>query len=282
MSAQIYDPRACTLGEGPLWHPLRAQLFWFDILGKRLMSRSGDAQLEWHFDDYVSAAGWIDQQHLLIATTTGLIRFNLETGAKNSLIELEANNPITRSNDGRADAFGGFWIGTMGIDAEPEVGAIYRYYKGALRLLFPNITIPNAICFSPDGLTAYFTDTPKQIIWRQPLERKNGWPIGDPVPHIDLRSDNLNPDGAVIDTKGDLWCAQWGASRIARYDLDGRFVRAIRIPTSQASCPAFGGETQSQLFITSASADLASDQFAGRTYVVETGAKGQVEHKVLL
>jgi sugar lactone lactonase YvrE len=26
-------------------------------------------------------------------------------------------------------------------------------------LLFPDITIPNAICFSPDGAIAYFTDT---------------------------------------------------------------------------------------------------------------------------
>jgi hypothetical protein len=31
----------CTLGEGPLWHPEREQLFWFDIMGKRL-SRTGD------------------------------------------------------------------------------------------------------------------------------------------------------------------------------------------------------------------------------------------------
>jgi sugar lactone lactonase YvrE len=26
-------------------------------------------------------------------------------------------------------------------------------------LLYPRITIPNAICFSPDGAIAYFTDT---------------------------------------------------------------------------------------------------------------------------
>jgi len=31
----------------------------------------------------------------------------------------EAGNPITRSNDGRADPFGGFWIETMGKQAEP-------------------------------------------------------------------------------------------------------------------------------------------------------------------
>ena len=28
----VFDDRRCELGEGPLWHPVREQLFWFDIL----------------------------------------------------------------------------------------------------------------------------------------------------------------------------------------------------------------------------------------------------------
>ena len=32
----IFDETQCQLGEGPLWHPLRSTLFWFDILGKQL------------------------------------------------------------------------------------------------------------------------------------------------------------------------------------------------------------------------------------------------------
>ena len=35
MTPQIHDATHCHLGEGPLWHPKRWQLFWFDILGKR-------------------------------------------------------------------------------------------------------------------------------------------------------------------------------------------------------------------------------------------------------
>lgn len=282
MTAQIYDNRICALGEGPIWHPLRSQLFWFDILGKRLMSQMDGKPLKWQFDDYVSAAGWLDQQHFMIATATNLIRFNIETGATDPIVALEANNPVTRSNDGRADAFGGFWIGTMGINAEREAGAIYRYYKGEIRQLFPKITIPNAISFSPDGRTAYFTDTPKQIIWRQSLDGKTGWPVGDPVQHIDLRPENLNPDGAVVDAAGHLWNAQWGASRVARYDANGVFDRAFDIPASQASCPAFGGADQKHLFVTSASVGLTPNECAGLTYKIETGFMGQTEHQVLL
>lgn len=281
----IYDPRPCALGEGPLWHPLRGQLFWFDIIGKRLLSRLGDVPYEWQFDQHVSAAGWIDAQTLLIATETGLEQFNIETGNRQPLTALEADNPVTRSNDGRADAHGGFWIGTMGKNAEPDAGAIYRYYQGELRQLFPKITISNAICFAPDGRTAYFTDTVKRIIWRQMLDEKSGWPMGEPEPHIDLREAGLNPDGAVIDAQGCLWSAQWGAGRVARYGLDGQLLQSLEIPAAQASCPAFGGADLTRIFVTSASVGLAANapdaDAAGKTYVLQTDIKGQAEHPVI-
>lgn len=280
----IYDARPCALGEGPLWHPIRGQLFWFDIIGKRLLSRLGDVPIEWQFDQHVSAAGWIDAQNLLLATETGLEQFDIETGKRQPLTPLEADNPITRSNDGRADAHGGFWIGTMGKNTQTGAGAIYRYYRGELRELFPKITIPNAICFAPDGLTAYFTDTVTGIIWRQPLDEKSGWPIGEPEHHIDLRKTGLNPDGAVIDADGCLWNAQWGAGRVARYGTDGQFQHALEIPATQTSCPAFGGPDLTQIFVTSASAALAANaadaDMAGKTYVLLTDVKGQAEHQV--
>jgi sugar lactone lactonase YvrE len=46
----IFDNTLCQLGEGPLWHPERGELFWFDILGRRLHWLGGART----FDDYVS------------------------------------------------------------------------------------------------------------------------------------------------------------------------------------------------------------------------------------
>ena len=96
MTTDIYDARACQLGEGPLWHPERQQLFWFDILGKRLMSRDGDTALAWEFDEYVSAAGWIDRDTLMIASQSALLRFDIPSGDHEVILPLEAERRTRR------------------------------------------------------------------------------------------------------------------------------------------------------------------------------------------
>lgn len=278
----VYDARPCALGEGALWHPLRGQLFWFDILGKRLLTNGA----EWQFDEMVSAAGWVDRDILLIASETALLRFDIPTGRREIVVPLEADNPLTRSNDGRADRQGGFWIGTMGRAAQAGAGAIYRFYRGEVRLLFPGITIPNAICFAPDGQAAYFTDTRSQIIQRVTLDA-NGWPNAAPQPFIDLRAADENPDGAVTDAAGNLYVALWGAGCVAVFGPKGQHLRKIAFPASQLTCPAFGGADLGQIYCTSATegmspADLARSPDAGKTFAAAAGARGTPEPQVIL
>lgn len=274
---QVFDDRACALGEGPLWHPLRKELFWFDILGKRLLSKAQ----EWSFDEHVSAAGWVDEETLLVASETGLWRFSIASGTRERVVALEADNPVTRSNDGRADPFGGFWIGTMGKALEQGAGAIYRYYQGELRQIVDEITVSNSICFAPDGARAYFSDTETGTVQWFRLSASDGWPINGPEMFLDFREDNLRPDGSVVDAEGNLWNAQWGASRVAVYNPDGSLRDVIAVPASQSTCPAFGGADLDTLFVTSA-ADGVDEPDAGKTFMQKTDARGQAEHQVIL
>ncbi|ASM72939.1 MULTISPECIES: SMP-30/gluconolactonase/LRE family protein [Roseobacteraceae] len=280
---EVFSDTICALGEGPLWHPTRKQLFWFDIIGKKMLSRTTAGEQVWLFDDHVSAAGWVSDTVLLIASERELFTFDVETSAREHVAPLDGDNPVTRSNDGRADPQGGFWIGTMGKGHEPRAGAIYRYYRGAVRQLVDQVTVSNAICFSPDGRYAYYTDTVRKRIMRSELDAE-GWPLGEPQVFIDLREEGVFPDGAVVDASGHLWNAQWGASRVACYAPDGSFVRAVAVPATQASCPCFGADGLRTLYVTTAAVgmDRIKDPKAGMTFVQQMDVTGQAEHRVIL
>nr|WP_281494089.1 SMP-30/gluconolactonase/LRE family protein [Jannaschia sp. S6380] len=274
------------MGEGALWHPGRRQLFWFDITARRLMTREGDTPRDWHWDEMVSAAGWVDDDTLLIAGETAFWRFDIDTGQREKLAPLEADKPGNRSNDGRADPLGGFWIGTMDKQAKPGAGAIYRYFRGEVRKLYQDISIPNAICFAPGGDTAYFADTAKGAIWKQHIDRA-GWPSGRPEIFVDFSGVGLAPDGAVCDAEGNVWVAQWGGWRVACHGPDGRFRSAVACGAAHTTCPAFGGADMRSIFVTSATQGLSEDArehqpAGGCTWVAEVPVRGLPERRVIL
>ena len=286
-AARVFDDTACGLGEGPLWHPGRQCLYWFDIDGRRLHWRGETGAGSHGFERTVTAAGVVDDDALLVASDVGLLRLDLDSGRHETVREVEADDPATRSNDGRADPHGGFWFGTMGRGAEPGAGAIYRYFRGELRRLHANVTIPNSICFAADGRTAWFSDTHERRVMRQRVDERDGWPLGEPETWLDFADADRKPDGAVTDAEGTLWIAFWGEGCMDGYDVDGRHAARVRLPTANVTCPAFGGEGLDRLYCTSATLGLEEDArraqpHAGATFEVDVGARGRPEPVVAL
>ena len=283
----VFSNEKCQLGEGPLWHPLRGELLWFDITNSTLHAQSLDHYKTYKFDQNVSAAAWIDEGSVLISGESDLQILSLDTGDKQVLIKVDADNHITRSNDGRADRQHGFWISTMGKNAEQSAGAIYRYYKGELRCLHKDITIPNAICFSPNGDAAYFADSMKKHLYMQKLDVQTGWPLSEAEIFIDFTPMEKTPDGAVTDALGNIWIAFWGEGMVEGYSPDGKSLGQIQCPTPHTTCPAFGGDDFSTLYVTTAMQGLdedalSNDENAGKTFSAITNIKGMAEPNVLL
>lgn len=279
----IHDQRICDLGEGAFWHPTLRQFFWFDILNGTLHSNDREGARKWRMPEMVSAMAWVDDDVVLIAGERDLFLFSLDSEEILPLCELEADKPQNRSNDGRADRQGGFWIGTMAKDPAHRLGqgAIYRFHHGELRKLYAGVSIPNAICFSPDGGTAYFADTMAQTVWKVALDGQ-GWPSGEREVFLDFTGTGIYPDGATVDAEGNLWSAQWGQGRVACYSPAGDFLREVKVDAPHSSCPAFGGPDMTTLFVTTALEEMtpearAAFPDAGKVFAVEKVAKGLAE-----
>ncbi|CCD97510.1 SMP-30/gluconolactonase/LRE family protein [Bradyrhizobium sp. STM 3809] len=286
--ATVLCAERCHLGEGPTYDPRTDTAWWFDIReGLLFEAVIGTGEVRRHaLGRMASALGRIDAHSQLIVAEDGLYIRTVADGTLSLYLPLEADNPATRSNDSRVHPSGTFWIGTMGRKAERGLGAIYALHRGEIVRLFPNITIPNAICFSPDGATGYFADTDDNVLYRVGLDPQTGLPRG--APEVLLRHSGVGGlDGAVVDAEGRIWNARWGSGCVDVYSPQGEHLRCISVPASQASCPAFVGEGLSRLLVTSAWQDMdaaarAADPGHGQTFLLDVGARGRAEPDVLL
>lgn len=265
--AELFVDSRCELGEGPFWHPLLGRLFWFDILNRTMLSAGTDGHIVDRivFKDTVSAAGVIDKDTLAVAQSGTLLRYQFSTDTSTPIIGVEDDVPTNRTNDSRVDRQGGFWIGVMGRKGEAGVGGVYRYAKGTLTKLIENIRVPNSICFSPDGRTAYFTDSGRMIV-KCALDPETGMPAG---PWEDFYTmDGLGgADGSVVDSEGFLWNARWGGGAVIRISPDGKLDKVVEVPgVTRVSCPAFGGADLKTLYLTTAREHMTPEEIAQQTH----------------
>lgn len=288
-AVSVFSDIACHLGEGPIYDPRSDTVFWFDIVGRRLLEKSWpDGKTKVHdLPEMASALAVVDENRQLLVTETGLHLRDVRSGAISLHVAIEADNPVTRSNDSRVHPCGAFWIGTMGKRSEKAAGSIYWYFRGEVRRLYPEISIPNSICFSPDGTIAYFADTARNLLFRVECDPQTGLPTGEREVFLDHRGRPGGIDGSVVDADGLLWNARWGSAALDAYDSEGRHVERIDVPARQSSCPAFVGPQADRLVVTSAwegmdEAARAADPKAGQTFLVDLPVNGRFDPPVAL
>jgi len=288
VSTSVLSAESCHLGEGPTYDATTDTAWWFDILEGRLFeARLGSGRISiHHLGRMASALARMDAERQLIVTEDGLYIRSIIDGRMTLYCPLEADNPSNRSNDARVHPAGTFWIGTMGRKAEAGAGAIYALYRGEISRLFSGISIPNAICFSPDGAIGYFADTAKNELYRVAIDPLTGLPRS--TAEVLLRHRGVGGlDGAVVDADGLIWIARWGGGCIDVYNPQGERLRCLQVPARQTTCPAFVGPDFSRLLVTSAwqgmdEAARAADPEHGRTFLLEVAVRGRPEPDVKL
>ena len=282
----VLSAEHCHLGEGSTYDRATDTAWWFDILERRLFEcRIETRQTRVHtLPKMASALARIDAGRQLIFCDDGLYVREIASGRIELLLPVEADNSVTRCNDARVHPSGTFWLGTMGRSAEAGAGTIYALHRGQLRKLYSDITIPNAICFSPGGDVGYFADTRKLVLNRVPLDPATGLPTADPAAIVEGEH---GMDGAIVDADGLIWNARFGLGRVDVRDGAGRLLRSLHVPAKQSTCPAFVGRDLSRLLVTTAwehmdEAARTADPEHGRTFVLDAQVRGKPEPDVRL
>jgi L-arabinonolactonase len=265
----------CFLGEGIVWWAARRALLWTDIEGARFWMHDAGGTRNWTLPKRLASFTPSRSGGLLFALEDGLFRADFDPAAPEGLrlahlADIEPDLPTTRANDGRADRSGNFVFGTMNqARGNAPIGSFYQWStrSGLRRLDLPNIGIANSICFSPDGGTMYFCDTPQAKIMACDYDADSA-AVSNVREFTVLGPGQGHPDGSIIDAEGHLWSAVWGGAAARRHRPDGTIEREVAVPARNVTCLAFGGPDLSELFITTARQDMSP---ADMERVPETG-----------
>lgn len=276
----------CRLGESPIWDHEVGCLWWIDGVAG-LIHRSWPLRETWSpvesfaFGEHVGSIALAPAGTLIAALEHTILLFDPSSGNRRILFVIDQDSR-QRLNDGKTDRQGRFLCAGMGRDLEP-VGALHSLdSNGIHHLLCSGLKVGNGLCFSPEGTTFYYTDTPDRGIMCMDYDPATGL-AGSARAFIDLEAWGSGADGAAVDADGHLWLALVRAGKIARYDPLGQLEDFWDAPTDLPSSLAFGGPDLSTLYVTTicdsgTGRAVSRHPLAGRIFAIEgLGVRGLPE-----
>ncbi len=289
MSIQALPVPPSLLGESPFWWPEQGALYWCDIPGLKLhrwvpATARHDA---WAFDSEIGSCAPLPGGELLLALRSGLVRFDPDSGRQTALAPPPYDTAEQRFNDGKADAQGRFWVGTICDPREPARSALYRWDGHDLERQAGDISVSNGLAWSPDGRTLYWSDTHQHRVFAFDFEPGAGMisrrrvfaAFERKAAGQDLATYGGRPDGAAVDAEGCYWVAMFEGQRLLRFAPDGTLRQAVALPVRCPTMPCFGGPDLRTLFITTAcahrpAAELAAQPLAGAVLTLRVDVPG--------
>ena len=260
---ELLDKCNNSLGEGITYSSKDNLLYWLDI-GNLSKLHKLDLSLKkkeiFELPEIVTATSVRSSDELILATNNGIKLFNTFNNKFESILNIESQQLLSRSNDGASDSLGRFWFGTMqnnfdkngkSIPINENIGKLYKVDTNKkISIVEEELGIPNTFVWSPDNKNFYFTDTLNGTILSYDFELESG-ELSNKKNFATF--DRGHPDGSTIDTDGCVWNCRWGGSCIVRFTPSGKVDQIIEMPVQNITNCIFGGSDMKTLFITTAS-----------------------------
>lgn len=280
MEPEMIADYRCKVGENPLWHPDEEKVYWVDIPRGRLFryDPATDQHEQCHQDDPIGGFTIQENGDLLLFMARGAVR-TWRDGIGETIIEDIPRERESRFNDVIADPDGRVYCGTM--STPDQLGRLYRLDPdGSIRVMEEGIGTSNGMGFTADRRHMYHTDTRAETIYTYDYDRNTG-ELSNRQVFAQEESSQGRPDGMTVDAEGCIWSAFWDGGCVVRYSLEGEKMERITFPAQKVSCPSFGGEDYTDLYVTTAGGGdrPAEGEGAGGLFRVTPGVRGVAEFR---
>ena len=281
------------LGECPLWHPEESALYWIDIAG--LMIHRYDPSLNtrksWPVPSEPGCIAWCEGGGLIVAMRSGIAILNTDSCSLQPIVSAPYDPQKFRFNDGRCDAAGRLWTGTLVDARDKSSGRLYSLAKGVLHEFFHPVIVSNGIAFNQEGNKLFHADTHAHRIMQYDFDLVSGIPKNGRIfkEFSKLIDQDYcgRPDGAAVDSNGDYWVAMYDGGRVLQIAPDGTLLNEIRVPFMCPTMISFGGHDLQTLFITSAKQKRSENELdtlplSGYVISIRVDVPGVFEHAYIL
>lgn len=286
------SPVPAALGESPVWCAAEQALYYVDIAAHQVLRLDASGALaRWQQASEPGCLALAEGGGLLVARRDGLWHLDTVSGAQRQLSVPPFDAGKQRFNDGKPDAAGRFWIGTID-DARAPHAALYRWSAGGFMTMAEGITNSNGLAWSPDQRTLYWTDTKAHEIYAFDFDPATGGIANRRVfaaftPRAAgqaLTEYGGRPDGAAVDADGCLWVAMYEGARLVRMSPTGELLQELPLPVRCPTMPTFGGSDLRTLYITTAregrpDEELQREPWAGCVLQLRTAVPGLLPNR---
>lgn len=281
------------LGECPLWHPGESTLYWIDINDHAVhrLDPATNGHRRWTMPSEPGCIAWCASGGIVVALRSGLVLLDTESGSISPIVGAPYDVTKARFNDGRCDAMGRLWVGTIYEPRDQPLASLYCIERGTIRDNAKPVTVSNGVAFSPDSRVLYHADTTAHRIMAYDFDLAIGHVGGGRCFKQFSPDKALNyggrPDGAAVDSEGAYWCAMYEGARVLRLSPDGEVLREINLPLRCPTMIAFGGPDLRTLYITSArqnrpTSELGKYPLSGCVLAFRIDVPGRLESAYVL
>jgi sugar lactone lactonase YvrE len=259
----VLDVKA-SLGECPVWSVAEQVLYWVDINAPSLnrFDPASGRNTAMPMPESIGCFAMRRSGGFVVALRGGLWLAREDGTLDRKVADAPYTPAHHRFNDGRCDAAGRFFVGSMNENRDANSASLIRLDPdyGVTRVL-DGIMISNGLAWSPDGRTMYHADTPTHTIRAFDYDAAAGLPSRARV-FAQWEGETDRPDGAAVDSAGNYWSAFYRGGKVVKVSPRGDVIGEYPTPAICPTMCAFGGDDLRTLYVTSARQMREADELA--------------------